>query len=206
MRKLVAVEFLSVDGVMQGLGSPGEDREGGFEHGGWGVPYGDVLNEVIDTAALGETSAYLFGRRTYEKLAAFWPFQPDEDPMAASLNASPKYVASRSRPMLDWHGSVPLPGELTTAVQQVKSDGDGTVVILGSGDVVRQLMVAGLIDELRLFVHPLLLGAGKRLFGDLPMPRPLRLMNVATTSKGTIAATYTLDAHGGSRAHGSPVD
>lgn len=110
MRKLVAVEFLSVDGVMQGLGSPNEDREGGFEHGGWGLPYGDVLHEVVDTAGLDETSAYLFGRRTYQKLAAFWPFQPDDNPMAASLNSSPKYVATRSGATLGWKGSVPLHG------------------------------------------------------------------------------------------------
>lgn len=194
MRKLVAVEFLSVDGVMQGLGSPNEDREGGFEHGGWGLPYGDVLHEVVDTAGLGETSAYLFGRHTYQKLAAFWPFQPNDNPMATSLNSSPKYVATRSGATMDWAGSVPLQGELTVAAQKLKLESHGNVVILGSGDVVRQLMVVGLIDELRLFVHPLLLGAGKRLFGELPMPRPLRLTSFNTTSKGTIAATYSLDA------------
>ncbi|MCC2593793.1 dihydrofolate reductase family protein [Tessaracoccus sp. OS52] len=192
MRRLVAVEFLSVDGVMQGLGSPDEDRDGGFEHGGWGVPYGDVMHEVVDPAGLGATSAYLFGRRTYEKLAAFWPFQSPDNPMAASLNSAPKHVATRTRPVLEWAGAVPLHEELTEAVRGLKGEGDGDVVILGSGDVVRQLMVAGLIDELRLFIHPLLLGAGKRLFGEVPAPRPLRLSSVGTTSKGTIAAVYTL--------------
>ncbi len=193
MSKLVAVEFLSVDGVMQGLGSPDEDRDGGFDRGGWGAPYADVMHEVVDPAGLGATSAYLFGRRTYEKLAAFWPFQPEGNPMAASLNSSPKHVVTRTRPALDWEGAVPLHGELTEAVRYLKSEGERDVVILGSGDVVRQLMAAGLVDELRLFVHPLLLGTGKRLFGDVPAPRALRLTSVGTTSKGTVAAVYTLD-------------
>ena len=193
MKKLVAVEFLSVDGVMQGLGSPDEDRDGGFDHGGWGAPYGDVMHEVVDPSGLSATSAYLFGRRTYEKLAGFWPFQPPENPMAASLNSSPKHVATRTRPALDWTGAVPLHGELTEAVRRLKAEADGDVVILGSGDVVRQLMAAGLIDELRLFIHPLLLGTGKRLFGDVPTPRALRLVSTATTSKGTVAAVYALD-------------
>ncbi|GAA4283200.1 dihydrofolate reductase family protein [Brevibacterium daeguense] len=193
MSKLVAVEFLSVDGVMQGLGSPDEDRDGGFDHGGWGAPYGDVMHEVVDPAGLSATSAYLFGRRTYEKLAAFWPFQSDDNPMAASLNSSPKHVATRTRPALDWTGAVPLHGELAEAVRRLKTATGGDMVILGSGNVLRQLLTAGLIDELRLFIHPLLLGTGKRLFGDVPAPRALRLVSTATTSKGTLAAVYALD-------------
>jgi dihydrofolate reductase len=192
MSKLAAVEFLSVDGVMQGLGSPDEDRNGGFEHGGWGGPYAEVMHEVVDPAGLGATSAYLFGRRTYDKLATFWPYQPSGNPMAASLNSAPKFVATRTRPVLDWTGAVPLQGELTEAVRKLKSEGDGDVVILGSGDLVRQLLTAGLIDELRLFVHPLLLGTGKQLFSDLPAPRALQLTSVSTTSKGTVAAVYAL--------------
>ena len=193
MRKLVAVEFVSVDGVMQGLGSPDEDRSGGFEYGGWGVPYGDAMHEVVDPADLGDTTGYLFGRRTYEKLAAFWPFQPDDNPMAASLNSSPKYVATRSGVTLGWKGSVPLRDPLLVAAEKLKSEGDGNVVVLGSGDVVRQLMTAHLLDELRLFIHPLLLGTGTRLLAELPTPRSLRLMRFGTTSMGTIAATYRLD-------------
>jgi len=193
MRKLVAVEFLSVDGVMQGLGSPDEDRDGGFELGGWGLPYGDVLHEVLDPAGLEATTAYLFGRRTYDKMAMYWPFQSAENPMAASLNAVPKHVASRSVRVFGWSGTEPLPDDLPVSVSRLKSVGDGDIVILGSGDVVRQLVGAGLLDELRLFIHPLLLGAGKRLFGDLPAPLGLRTDRVAATSKGTVAITYSLD-------------
>jgi len=112
--------------------------------------------------------------------------------MAASLNSPPKYVATRTRPDLTWSGSAPLEGDLLDAVQAVKTRTEGDTVILGSGDLVRQLMAAGLIDELRLFVHPLLLGEGKRLFGALPAPRELGLRNVAATSKGTLAITYAL--------------
>ncbi|KAA0918950.1 dihydrofolate reductase family protein [Dietzia sp. ANT_WB102] len=194
MRRLVAVEFLTLDGVMQGLGSPTEDRSGGFDHGGWGVPYGDVMHEVIDPNGLAGTSAYLFGRRTYEKMAAFWPTQPDDNPMAASLNSAPKYVATRSTPPLEWAGAVRLRGELTAGVQQLRAEGEGDVVILGSGDVVRQLLAVDRIDELRLFIHPLLLGDGKRLFGGVPEPRSFRLKSINTTSKGTIAAVYTKDS------------
>lgn len=192
MRQLVAVEFLSIDGVMQGLGSPEEDRDGGFEHGGWGLEYGTAMHEVVAGDGFEKTSAYVFGRRTYEKLAAFWPDRSADDPMAASLNSTPKFVATRTLTELDWAGSRLLQGDLIEALQQLKAHGDGEVVILGSGDLLRQLIAADLVDELRLFVHPLLLGSGKRLFGELPAPRAFELMSVATTSLGTIAATYAL--------------
>ncbi|MBG6094927.1 dihydrofolate reductase family protein [Nocardioides luteus] len=192
MRRLAIVEFLSVDGVMQGLGSPDEDRDGGFEHGGWGAPFGAALGEVLSPDVGAQTSAYLFGRRTYEKMAAFWPTQPDTDPMAASLNATPKYVATRTLRDLAWSGATVLEGDVLDAVSGLKADGSGTVVALGSGVLVRQLMPAGLIDELRLFLHPLLLGTGKRLFGDLPLPSSLRLEDIASTSLGTVALTYSV--------------
>src|SRR5687767_7885666 len=96
MRTLVVIEFVTLDGVMQGLGSPDEDRDGGFEHGGWSAPYSDEVQGSAAVEGLADTTAYLFGRRTYEKMAAFWPTQPDANPMAAHLNATPKYVASRA--------------------------------------------------------------------------------------------------------------
>lgn len=192
MRKLAIVEFLSVDGVMQGLGSPDEDRDGGFEHGGWGAPYGAAVGEVLSPDVGAQTTAYVMGRRTYEKMAAFWPTQPDTNPMASSLNASPKYVATRTLSDLAWSGATLLEGDVVEAVAGLKAEGSGTMVALGSGDLVRHLMAAGLVDELRLFVHPLLLGTGKRLFGDLPSPRSLQLTDVASTSLGTVALTYTV--------------
>lgn len=204
MRRLAIVEFLSVDGVMQGLGSPDEDRDGGFEHGGWGVPYGAALGEVLSPDVGAQTSAYLFGRRTYEKMAAFWPTQPDTNPMAASLNSRPKYVATRTLRELAWRGATALEGDVVDAVTGLKADGSGTIVALGSGDVVRQLLSAGLVDELRLLVHPLLLGTGRRLFGDLPSPRSLRLQDIASTSLGTVALTYSVDQSISSTSSSSP--
>ena len=96
MRKLIVIEFVTLDGVMQGLGSPDEDREGGFEHGGWAAPYGDEIQQAAALEGMQTTSAYLFGRRTYDKMLDFWPQQPDSNPMAAHLNATPKYVATRT--------------------------------------------------------------------------------------------------------------
>ncbi|MFE6645350.1 dihydrofolate reductase family protein [Nocardioides sp. NPDC057772] len=192
MRKLAIVEFLSVDGVMQGLGSPDEDRNGGFEHGGWGMPFSAALGEVLSPDVGAQTSAYLFGRRTYEKMAGFWPTRPDTDPMAASLNATPKYIATRTLRDVAWSGATVLDGDVLEAVDDLKANGSGTIVVLGSGNLVRQLMRATLVDELRLFMHPLLLGTGKRLFGELPSPGSLRLEDIASTSLGTVALTYSV--------------
>lgn len=190
MRKLVAIEFLTVDGVMQGLGSPTEDTSGGFSHGGWGAPYAEAIHETVAAEGPAHTSAYLFGRRTYEKMADFWPHQPDENPMARQLNQAPKYVASRTLTHVDWPHTQILTGPLEPAVRTLKEDGEGDLAILGSGNLVHQLMTLDLIDEVRLFVHPLLLGTGKRLFRELPTPRQLRLTSSATTSMGTVAVRY----------------
>jgi dihydrofolate reductase len=190
MRTLVAIEFLSVDGVMQGLGSPEEDTEGGFTHGGWGVPFA----AAIPISDLGGTTAYLFGRRTYEKMAAFWPHQPDSNPIAAHMNSTPKFVATRTLTSVDWSGSQVLEGELVAAVSKLKQEGDGTVAILGSGVLVHELMTHRLVDELRLFVHPLLLGTGKRLFRELPEPQALRLEDFSTTALGTLVLSYSVRA------------
>lgn len=190
MRKLVVIEFLTVDGVMQGLGSPEEDTDGGFVQGGWGAPYAEAIHEAVAAEGPPPTSAYLFGRRTYEKMAAYWPYQPDENPMARQLNAAPKHVATRTVTQLAWDGAQVLPRPLAPAVRSLKADGEGDIAVLGSGELVHQLMSLGLVDELRLFVHPLLLGTGKRLFRELPSPRRLRLTSSATTSAGTVMLTY----------------
>jgi dihydrofolate reductase len=192
MRSLVVIEFLTVDGVMQGLGSPGEDTSGGFSHGGWGAPYADAIHEAVAADDLGRTSAYLLGRRTYEKMAAHWRHQPDGDPMARHLNRTPKYVATRTLTHLDWPGAHVLDHGLGAAVAALKTHGEGDVAVLGSGELVHQLMQLDLVDELRLFVHPLLLGTGKRLFRDLPAPRRLRLAAATTTNLGTLVLRYDL--------------
>jgi dihydrofolate reductase len=125
-------------------------------------------------------------------MAAFWPLQSNDSPMAAHLNATPKYVASRTLTTLEWAGSQVLTGDLDSAVSALKDDGDGTIAILGSGLLVHDLMTRDLVDELRLFVHPLLLGVGKRLFRDLPAPRRLHLRDFSTTSLGTLVLRYEI--------------
>ncbi len=191
MATLIAIEFVSVDGVMQGLGSPDEDRAGGFELGGWGARYAPGIADIGGRGAV-ETAAYLFGRRTYEKMADFWPTQPDSNPIAASLNTRPKYVASRTLHDPDWTGTTVLDGELGSAITRLKGDVDGRIAVLGSGLLVHELLRLEFIDELHLFIHPLLLGTGKRLLRDLPRPRELELADVQTTSLGSVALRYLL--------------
>ena len=190
MGNLMLIEFLTVDGVMQGLGSPEEDTEGGFTHGGWGAPFAESIHQVVAPTGLDNTSSYLFGRKTYEKMAAFWPFQPDDNPMAAHLNATPKYVASRTLRDVAWAGTTILPSDFSASVRELKETESGEIAVLGSGNLCRQLLAENLVDELRLFIHPLLLGAGKRLFGELPMPKNLELKSVAQTDLGTVALVY----------------
>ncbi len=192
MRQLIVIEFVTLDGVMQGLGSPDEDREGGFAHGGWGAPYGDEVLQSAAVEGMQSTSAYLFGRKTYEKMLAFWPQQPDANPMAAHLNATPKYVATRTLDDADltWNNARVLRGDLTSAVRGLKAEGDGTIAVLGSGVLAQDLAALDQVDGYRIFLHPLLLGSGKRLFNQLDPPRPLRLLSAETTSTGVVLLSY----------------
>ena len=190
MRMLAVVEFLTLDGVMQGFGGPDEDREGGFEHGGWGAPY--ASEEIGQRAGegIGATTAYLFGRKTYEHMAAHWPNQPDGNPIARHLNATPKYVVTRTLTRLDWAGSETLHGDVVASVNDLKSQGDGFITVLGSGELAQTLIEHRLIDHYRLFVHPLVLGTGKRLFRETSRPLPMRLVDCAPTTTGILMLTY----------------
>lgn len=190
MRKLVVIEFVTLDGVMQGLGSPDEDRDGGFEHGGWGAPYLDETQGAAAVEGLASTTAYLFGRKTYEKLAAFWPHQPGDNPLAAHLNATPKYVATRTLTSVGWPNARVLAGELVPAVKDLQGRDAGTIAVLGSGELVQGLLAADLVDGYRLFLHPLLLGTGKKVFRDLDRPHRLRLADCRPTTTGVVMLTY----------------
>ena len=191
MRRLTAIDFVTLDGVMQGFGSPDEDRDGGFAHGGWGAPYGDEVLGKSAGQGIAETSAYLFGRRTYEKMAAFWPGQADQSPIAASLNSTPKYVVTNTLTSLDWAGSHILDGEAEKSVARLKAEGQGRIAVLGSGVLVQTLITNGLIDEYIVYVHPLVLGSGKRLFRTNPHPIPLKLVDCTPTTTGVLLLTYT---------------
>ena len=193
MAVLNVVEFVTLDGVVQGFGSPDEDRDGGFQHGGWGAPYRTEAEFASAVESLASTTGYLFGRRTFEKMAEFWPHQPDTNPMAAHLNATPKHVATRTLTDLGWRNARRLDGDLTTAVSALKRGTDGTIVVLGSGALVQQLVAADLIDGYQLFLHPLVLGSGKRLFGTLESPRRLRLVNAVPTPTGVVMLSYEIE-------------
>jgi dihydrofolate reductase len=191
MRRLSVVEFVTLDGVMQAFDAPDSD-DPGFPHGGWGLPYMGGGGTEAGTQGQASTSAYLFGRKTYERLAAFWPHQGDENPMAAHLNRTPKYVATRTLSTLDWQPAHVLDDELAPAVRTLKEEGEGTIVVLGSGMFVQQLMAAGLVDAFTLFVHPLVLGTGARLFREVETPIPLHLSTVVQTGTGVLILTYAL--------------
>jgi dihydrofolate reductase len=136
------------------------------------------------------TSSYLFGRRTYEEMAQFWPYQRDDNPIAAGLNRAPKYVATRTLDEFSWPHTRRLEGELIPAVEALKADTDGDIVVLGSGRLAQQLLAANRVDRLRLFVHPLTLGSGRRLFGDLDRPLRLQLENATTSATGVLILSY----------------
>jgi dihydrofolate reductase len=195
VRKLSLVEFITLDGVMQGLGGPDEDREGGFDHGGWAASYGDEVAHEAG-AVVGQTSAYLFGRRTYEHMAAHWPHQPPGDRIAASLNATPKYVVTRTIAQQDlvWANSHVIETDVAEAVERLKSEGDGFVTVLGSGVLAQTLVASDLVDVYRIMLHPLVLGTGKRLFREYPHPVRIRLAGCTQTTTGVLLLTYEREA------------
>lgn len=192
MAELSVVEFVTLDGVMQGFHDP-EDREDGFEHGGWGGPYQDETQFTSAVARLQPDTIYLFGRRTYEHLAAFWPHQSDDNPMAAHLNQCTKYVATRTLRDLAWPNAHPLDGELVPTVARVKAEHQGGIVVLGSQTIVAQLMQADLVDSYQLFLHPLVLGSGRALFPPSGKPCRLRLLDAAPTPTGVLMLSYAVE-------------
>ncbi len=191
MRKIVAFESVTLDGVMQGPGHPDEDRRDGFDQGGWATPYADEESMKAASAGMAETDAMLFGRVTYAQFATVWPNQPD-NPFGAFLNATRKYVASRTlREPLPWANSVLLDGDASRAVARIREEPGRNVTILGSGELVRSLLRAELIDRIVLQIHPLVLGTGRRLFdGDGTLAR-FSLVDQRTTPTGVIVATYS---------------
>lgn len=191
MRRLVVAEGLSLDGVMQGPGSPDEDRSGGFEHGGWQQPYFDEVAAAELGKSIGETGGFVFGRKTYEIMAAYWPTAPEDNMFTEVLNTRPKYVASTTlHEPLEWSGSSLIQGDVAEAVAALKEEEGGDLVVLGSGQLARYLLEHDLVDGWSLQIHPLLLGGGKRLFDGGGVKRPMRLIDAVTTSTGVILANF----------------
>jgi dihydrofolate reductase len=190
MRKLIVAEYVSLDGVIQAPGHAGEDDDGGFTQGGWTGPYmadHRRYNDEFYQLAGG----FLFGRRTYDIFAASWPTVTDEaDQIARALNTLPKYVASRTRPEVDWAGTTILDGDVAAAVADLKQQPGEPLVLVGSGQLAQSLQDADLVDEYRLWLHPVVLGGGKRLFRDGGPPASFRLADSQTTSGGLVILTY----------------
>ena len=188
MSRVVVINNLSLDGVMQAPGRADEDTRGGFEHGGWAVPY-QAMGSLMGKRA-GPTRGLLLGRRTYEDFAGFWPKQTG-NPFTEVMDNTRKYVASRTLDEpLPWVNSTLLEGDAADAVAELKSEPDGDLVVLGSGELVRSLMQRGLVDEYALLIHPLVLGSGRRLFTDDGTFASLRLVESETTDTGVLIGTY----------------
>jgi dihydrofolate reductase len=189
--KIVVNNYVTLDGVMQAPGHPDEDRRGGFEHGGWAVPYNDEVMRASAQKGMANSGSMLFGRLTYEKMRAAWSGQPDDNMFASVLNNRQKYVASSTLTTpLDWINSTLLEGDAADAVAELKQRPGDDIVILGSGDLIQSLMRRDLIDEYVLLIHPLILGGGRRLFPDDGSFRALELVETVVTTTGVEIATY----------------
>lgn len=189
MRKLVVSTFLTLDGVMQAPGGPGEDDDGGFAHGGWSVAYWDELMGQVMGEAMSEPFAFVLGRRTYDIFAAHWP-RATEEAGAKPMNEATKYVASRSRPTLEWENSVLIEGDAADGVASLKEEDGPELQVHGSGNLAQTLIRRGLVDEYRLWVFPVLVGSGKRLFADGTVPAGLKLVRSTVSTTGVVIGTY----------------
>jgi dihydrofolate reductase len=192
MRKVIVQEWMTLDGVVQAPGAPDEDTSGGFQYGGWHLPYFDDLSMKWVLDNVSRAGGFLLGRRTYEGFASHWPNASEaEQPLAEPLNTRPKYVASRtlSEP-LEWQNSTVLQGDVAEAVAALKRQNGDDLLVIGSTELVRTLVEHDLVDEFRVMVDPLVVGGGKHLFRDDGARRPLRLLDSQVTTTGAIVATY----------------
>ncbi|HEY8868496.1 MAG TPA: dihydrofolate reductase family protein [Candidatus Limnocylindrales bacterium] len=190
MRRVVVNMSLTLDGVMQAPGRADEDTRGGFEHGGWALPYFDPVMADVSAEGIAQQPALLFGRRTYEDFFTVWPNRTD-NPFTDVLNNAQKYVASTTlEEPLPWANSTLVKGDAAEAVAALKDQPGKDFVVLGSGVLVQSLMRRNLVDEYVLSIHPLVLGSGHRLFRDGSPYAALRLVDTKTTSTGVVIATY----------------
>ena len=188
MRKVVAAVFVSLDGVMQAPGGPEEDRDGGFEYGGWTFHYwDDIMGQSMD-ATFKDPFDLLLGRKTYDIFAAHWP-RLTGDALADTFNRVKKYVATTSTAPLSWNNSTAI-RDVASDVSKLKKQNGPTLLIQGSSQLIQTLLANDLIDEFRLLVFPLMLGKGKRLFGEGTSPGALKLIDTRASTTGVIVSTY----------------
>jgi dihydrofolate reductase len=189
--KLTTNTNVSVDGVMQGLGGPEEDRGGGFERGGWALPHFDSETAALVGQVYQRADAFLFGRRTYEVFAGSWGAVADsDDPIAKALNTMPKYVASTTLTDPRWEGTTVLSGEVAAAVGELKAKPGGELQVVGSLSLVRWLLDNDLVDELTLLTFPVVVGQGRRLFPDAGRDTALELVESRATTSGVTMQVY----------------
>ena len=221
MRDLVVSAFVTLDGVMQAPGGPEEDPTGGFVHGGWSVDHWDEAMGAAMAALFARPFDLLLGRRTFEIFAAHWPRVDEEErqarggtasdvdePVASAFNAARKYVASRTLEAVGWANSLLLEGDAAEAVAALKAQDGPVLLVQGSSDLIQTLLAADLVDELRVWTFPLVVGPGKRLFGGGTVPAAFRLVDAGTSSTGVVMATYRRegDVTYGSFAFEQPTD
>jgi dihydrofolate reductase len=189
MRNLIVQTFLTLDGVMQAPGGPGEDDSGGFAYGGWSVNYWDEqMGQVMDEATR-DPFAMVLGRKTYDIMAAYWPHASEEEG-AKTFNDATKYVASRSRPTLEWANSVLIEGDAGEGLAALKQEDGPELQVHGSSDLIQTLLRHNLVDQYRLWVFPLVIGSGKRLFADGTVPAGLKLVDSKVSTTGVAMNTF----------------
>ena len=188
MRKLIVTTFMTLDGVMQAPGGPEEDTDGGFTLGGWSVNYWDDVMMRFQGEFMKGPFDLVLGRRTYDIFAAYWPDAPEED--SKPLNDATKYVASRGRPALPWGPSALIEGDVAQGVAKLKEEPGPELQIHGSWNLIQSLLPHGLVDQFNLWVFPLVIGSGKRLFGDGTIPAGLKLVDSTVSTTGVLIGTY----------------
>lgn len=193
MRKLIASTFVSLDGIMQAPGGPEEDPTCGFTLGGWMFRYADESMDISGAGFDGKGRELVLGRKTYQIFEAYWPYQPVDHPIAKSLNAAKKYVASRTLTELRWNNATLLQGDVVSAILALKAQPGPDLQIIGSGHLIQTLQAASIIDEYNLWTFPVVLGRGKRLFSETARPVALRLVRSQVSTTGVVMSTYVPD-------------
>jgi len=190
VRKLIVLSFITLDGVMQGPGGPGEDDSGGFKYGGWSVPYfDDVLGNVMGEQ-MGHPFDLLLGRTTYDIFAGYWPRRGDDDPAARVINRARKYVVTHRPVDHDWKTTIPINGDVVGKIKQLKKEDGPEIQVHGSGNVIQTLLKNNLVDELWLKTFPVALGSGKRLFAEGTMPAGFVLNENRISPSGVVVSSY----------------